>query len=148
MKKKFLVILFLIASGYYTMARSTAAVNEKIVRNFKEIYPNAIQVRWVEYPETYVVYFEENGIKVNIIYNKDGSFVSSERYYKEEYLPYYLLAEIRKKYPSKTVYGVSELTSPGMISYFIKLEDAKSWITIKMDSEGNSNVVEKFNKAR
>jgi hypothetical protein len=145
--KKFLVILFFSAAGYSSTAKPTVAINEKIVQNFKEIYPNAIQVSWMEYPETYVVYFVENGMKINIIFNKDGSFVSSVRYYKEEYLPYYLLAEIRKKYPLKKVYSVSELTTPGAISYFIKLEDEKSWITIKMDSEGTINVVEKFNKA-
>ena len=62
-------------------------------------------------------------------------------------MPYSLLTEIREKYHLKKVYSVSELTSPGAISYFIKLEDAKSWITIKMDNEGTMNVVEKFNKA-
>lgn len=145
--KKFLVILFLTAAGYRSTARPVEIINEKIVQNFKEIYPNALQVSWLEYPDTYAVYFMENGIKINIIFNKDGSFVSSSRYYKEEYLPYYLLAEIKKRYPLKKVYGISELTSPGAISYFIKLEDTKNWLTIKMDSEGNINVVEKLNKA-
>jgi hypothetical protein len=145
--KKFLVMLFLVAAGYHLAEGRSVPINEKIVMNFKEIYPNAMQVSWIENPETYTVYFVENGIKVNIIFNRDGSFVSSARYYKEEYLPYYLLAEIRKKYPSKKVYGVSEMTTPGMISYFVKLEDAKSWITIKMDSEGNMKLVEKFKKA-
>lgn len=145
--KKFFIILFLTAAGFSSTARPTEIINEKIVRSFKEIYPNALQVSWLEYPDTYAVYFVENGIKINIIFNKDGSFVSSARYYNEENLPYYLLAEISKRYPTKKVYGVSELTTPGAISYFIKLEDAKSWLTIKMDSEGNINVVEKFNKA-
>jgi hypothetical protein len=144
--KKFLVIMYLSAAALSSFARNNLNINEKIVRNFKETYPNAIQVTWMEYPETYSVYFVEDGIKVNIIFNKDGSFVSSVRYYKEDYLPYYLLAEIRKKYPSKKVYSVSELTSPGTITYFIKLEDAKTWVTIKMDSEGNINLVEKLNK--
>jgi hypothetical protein len=145
--KKFVVLFFLIATGLSSSARPVSNINEKIVRNFKETYPNAIQVSWMEYPETYAVYFVEDGIKVNIIFNKDGSFVSSVRYYKEDYLPYYLLAEIRKRYPAKQVYSVSELTSPGTISYFIKLQDAKTWMTIKLDSEGNIYPVEKFNKA-
>jgi uncharacterized protein YkuJ len=144
--KKLFLILYLSAAALSSSARTVWLINEKIVRNFKETYPKAIQVSWMEYPETYAVYFVEDGIKVNIIFNKDGSFVSSVRYYKEDYLPYYLLAEIRKKYPSKKVYSVSELTSPGTITYFIKLEDAKTWVTIQMDSEGNMNVVEKFNK--
>jgi hypothetical protein len=144
--KKFLFIIYLSAASISSFARATWNINEKIVRNFKEIYPNAVQVSWMEYPETYAVYFVEDGIKVNIIFDKDGGFVSSVRYYKEDYLPYYLLAEIKRKYPSKKVYSVSELTSPGTITYFIKLEDPKTWTTIKMDSEGNMNLVEKLNK--
>jgi hypothetical protein len=145
--KKFLFILFLTATGFSSTARPVLSINEKIVRTFKETYPDALQVSWIEYPETYAVYFVQDGIKVHIIFNKDGSFVSSVRYYKEDYLPYYLLAEIRKKYPLKKVYSVSELTSPGMISYFIRLEDSRTWMTIKLDSEGNIFPVEKFNKA-
>jgi len=145
--KKILFILYLAATGPTVSAHPVRDINEKIVRNFKETYPDAVQVSWMEFPETYAVYFVEGGIKVNIIFNKDGSFVSSLRYYKEDYLPYYLLAEIRKKYPLKKVYSITELTSPGTISYFVKLEDAKAWLTIKLDSEGNINVVEKLNKA-
>ena len=145
--KKLLFIGYLVIAGLYTSAHPMRDINDKIVRNFKETYPDAMQVSWVEYPETYAVYFQEGGIKVNIIFTKDGSFVSSVRYYKEDFLPYYLLAEIRKKYPLKKVYSVSELTSPGTISYFVKLEDAKTWMTIKLDSEGNINLVEKFNKS-
>lgn len=145
--KKFLFIFYLAAAGLSTSAHPGREINENIVRKFKEIYPNAIQISWVEYAETYVVYFMEGEIKVSIIFNKDGSFVSSVRYYQQEYLPYYLLAEIKKKYPLKKVYSVAEMTSPGTISYFVKLENAKTWLTIKLDSEGNITLVEKFNKA-
>jgi hypothetical protein len=144
--KKLLFILYLSSAALSSSAVTSRNINDKIVRNFKETYPNAIQVSWMEYPETYAVYFVQDGIKVNIIFNKDGSFVSSVRYYKEDFLPYYLLDDIRKKYSSKKVYSVSELTTPGTITYFIKLEDARTWLTIKMDSEGNMNVVEKLNK--
>jgi hypothetical protein len=145
--KKLLFVGYLVIAGISTSAHPLRGINEKIVQNFKETYPNAIQVSWVEYPETYAVYFVEGGIKVNIIFSKDGSFVSSVRYYKEDYLPYYLLAEIKDKYPLKKIYSIEELSSTRTISYFVKLEDAKTWITIKLDSEGNISLVEKFNKA-
>ena len=41
--KKFLVILFLTAAGYSSTARPVEIINEKIVQNFKEIYPNAFR---------------------------------------------------------------------------------------------------------
>jgi hypothetical protein len=103
-----------------------------------------VQVDWREYPETYTVSFEEGKVKVSLIFNKDGSFISSSRYYKEEYLPYYLVAAIREKFPEKKIFGITEVSTASYIGYYVKLQDAKTWMTIKMDSEGNIRIVEKF----
>jgi hypothetical protein len=145
MKKLLIVIYFLMAA--FSSIASVRNINEKLVQAFRETYPNAVQVSWKEYPETYAVYFAEEGIKATIIFKKDGSFVSSTRYYGEEYLPYYLVAAIREKYPEKKIYGVTEMSSPSGVDYYIKLEDANKWVTLKIDSEGNIRLVEKFKKA-
>ncbi|HEY8734395.1 MAG TPA: hypothetical protein VIL90_07505 [Puia sp.] len=144
MKKLLLIICFLVA-GFASMA-TVRTINEKLVQAFREIYPDAVQVTWKEYPETYVVYFSDAGIKSTIIFDKDGSFVRSTRYYMEENLPYYLVAVTRAKYPTKKIFCVTEISSPSNIDYFLKLEDAKTWMTIKLDSEGNIRVLERFNK--
>jgi hypothetical protein len=144
--KKFLFLIYFLMVGFSLMA-TVRNINEKLVQSFRETYPNAVQVNWKEYPDTYAVYFVEGGIKATIIFNKDGTFVSSTRYYMEEYLPYYLVASIREKYPEKKIYCVPEISSPSNIDFYIKLEDAKTWMTIKLDSEGNIRVLEKFRKA-
>jgi hypothetical protein len=92
------------------------------------------------------VNFMEDGIRNAIIYEKDGTFRSSTRYYKEQNLPYYLLVNIRKRYPDKKIFGVTEISSISEIEYYIKMEDAAVWTTIKMDSEGNLVLVEKLKK--
>ena len=143
--KKYLLIISFLVGGFISMA-AVRTINERLVQTFREIYPNAVGVNWKEYPESYVVYFSDGGIKSTIIFNKDGSFIRSTRYYLEENLPYYLVVAIKEKYPTKKIYSVTEISSPSNIDYFIKLEDAKTWMTIKLDSEGNIKVLEKFNK--
>jgi len=69
MKKLLFSIYFLIA-GFGSMA-AVKTVNEKLVQSFRETYPNAVQVNWKEYPETYAVYFAEEGIKATIVFQKD-----------------------------------------------------------------------------
>jgi hypothetical protein len=145
--KKYLIVVLLLVAGFNSNAHTVKNINENLIRTFKETYPNAVQVSWKEYSETYVVYFVQEGIRINLIFKKDGSFVSSLRYYKEDYLPYYLLAKVREKYPEKKFYSVTEISSPNSIEYFIKLQDAKNWITLKVDSDGNMKEVEKFRKA-
>jgi hypothetical protein len=145
MKKYLIIASFLIAGLSSTAAAGN--VNEKLVQAFRETYPNAVQVNWKEYPETYAVYFAEEGIRATIIFKKDGSFLKSTRYYKEEFLPFYLVAVIREKFPEEKIFGITEISSSSSIEYFIKLEGAKSWRTIQVESDGTIRTVEKFKKA-
>jgi hypothetical protein len=78
---------------------------------------------------------------------KDGEFVTSMRYYQEKNLPYYILVNIKRKYPGKKIFGVSEISSADAILYYVKIEDDKRWMTVVSDSQGDLCVVEKFRKA-
>jgi hypothetical protein len=144
--KKILIAAILVISGLGSLAAGKS-INEKILQIFRESYPNAVKVSWLEYPETYLVYFEEESVKSNIIFSKDGSFIRATRYYKEEYLPYYLAAAIHGKFPGKKIYSVTEVSTPDNIEYYVKLEDDKNWVTIKLDSEANIRLLEKLRKA-
>ncbi len=144
--KKILFAAVLVLAGFGSMAAGKS-INEKLVQRFRETYPNAVQVSWLEYPESYTVYFEEKDIKENIIFSKDATFIRSTRYYTEEYLPFSLVTAIHEKFPKMKIYGVTEVSTPDSIEYYIKLEDAKTWITIKLDSEANITRLEKFRKA-
>jgi hypothetical protein len=144
--KKLSFIVYFSTISLLSVAASKS-INEKLVQSFRETYPNAVQVSWKEYPETYAVYFAEEGIKATIIFKKDGTFLKSTRYYQEEFLPYYLVAAIKEKFPEESIYGITEITSPFSIEYYIKLEDQKNWRTVKLESDGSIKVVEKFRKA-
>jgi len=145
--KRLFALFYSVVIGATSLAFPSRNVNEKLLQNFKENFPTAEQVVWKELPETYVVNFMDEGIRNAIIYDKEGTFISSTRYYLERNLPYYLLVNIKKKYPNKKIFGVTEISTTSEIAYYIKMEDAKVWTTIKMDSEGNLVLVEKLRKA-
>ena len=144
--KKILFAAFLVISGFGTMA-AARSINEKLVQIFRQTYPDAVDVSWLEYPETYAVSFKEGDERSIIIFSKDGTFLRATRYYDEKYLPYYLVAAIHGKYPAKKIYGVIEVSTPENIDYFIKLEDAKTWMTIQVSSDGSIKAIENFKKA-
>lgn len=144
--KKFLIAVLFVISGFVSVAAGKS-INEKLVQTFRASYPNAVHVDWHEYPETYAVYFEVDSVRSNIIFSKNGTFIKAFRYYGEDYLPYYLAAAIHGKYPKMKIHDVTEVSTPDYIEYYIKLEDAKIWMTIKMDSEANITRLDKFRKA-
>jgi hypothetical protein len=145
--KKLIVLAYSLMIGVSSFAYSGINVNEKLLQTFKERFPNAEQVNWTEMPESYIVNFMEDGVRTNITYDKDGAFVRSTRYYKEQNLPYYLLTAIKRKYTGKKIFSVTEISTPDGIEYYVKLEDAKIWQTILLDNDGILGVVEKYKKA-
>jgi hypothetical protein len=144
--KKLFVLAYSLMIGVSSFAYSGIAVNEKLLRTFKERYPNAEQVSWTELPESYNVNFIEDGVRSHIVYDKEGGVIRSTRYYQEQTLPYYLRITIKKRYQRKRIFAVTEISTPDGIEYYVKLEDADLWLTILLDNEGELGVVEKLRK--
>lgn len=151
--KKVFILFFAFFMGVRSFADTPPNIDERFVRSFQLAFPNAKQVSWYEAAETYQVYFEEDEIKTRISYWKDGLYVQFLRYYRERNLPSYIQYRVKKEYPGKTISSITELSTISgrdneiKVEYNIKLEDAKTWITLRLDTDGHLKMVEKFRKA-
>jgi len=134
-------------SGPASDGARTYTISDKLLQAFKQAFPDAQQVKWAEMEDKYMVNFRQGDILTKIEYDKEGNFLSSIRYYSEKTLPVNVLVRLQKKYADKKVFGVTEITSDNMVEYYIKLEDANNWITVKSNADGNMQVVEKYKKA-
>jgi hypothetical protein len=126
---------------------NSITINEKLLQSFKQTFPDAEQVKWMEAEDKYTVNFKEKGILTKIEYDKEGNFLSSLRYYTEKNLPINILCRLQKKYADKKVFGVTEMATETSVEYYIKLEDDNSWMTVRSGVDGNLQVVEKYKKA-
>ena len=61
-------------------------------------------------------------------------------------LPMNIYNKLRKDYTGKELYGVTEVAVATEITYFVRIQDEKNWITIKIDPSGKSTVYEKYRK--
>jgi hypothetical protein len=128
-------------------ATPASTISDKLLQAFKQTFPDAIQVKWVEEPTRYTVSFKQNEILTKVEYDKDGNFVSSLRYYSEKNLPVTVLCQLQKKYAGKTIFGVTELATDASTEYYIKMVDDRNWMTVRSDADGNMQLVEKYKKA-
>jgi uncharacterized protein YjiK len=135
--------VLLVASTY----AFNTTVNEKVLKSFKQTFNTAEQVKWEEFRDYYTVSFVNSGIRSKVNYDKDGNMLSSIRYYSPNMLPLNVIGKLKKQYPSQSLYGVTEITYGDETVYYVKLEDAKNWTTVKIDNEGSCQVYEKFKKA-
>jgi|SRR5581483_2326160 len=141
--KKVIAIVFaaLITAGAYAFDP-----NEKVLKAFNETFSTATEVHWEEYANYFTVSFVSSGIRSKVNYDKDGNMLSSIRYYNPQMLPLYIMNKVNKEYPKRKMYGVTEVTFGGAMAYYIKLEDATNWYTLKIDADGNSQITEKYKK--
>jgi hypothetical protein len=144
--KKYFVSLCCFALCCISIAGYCSDVNEKVLKTFKATFPNAQNVTWQTIAERYTAQFRQNGIQTIVNYDYEGNLLSATRYYGEDNLPINLIVTLNAKYPAKKIFGVTEVSTNDTIDYFIKLQDQTTWMTVKADAEGNTEVIEKFNK--
>ena len=84
-------------------AKNTYSINDKLLERFKQTFPDAQQVKWVEQEDRYLVNFKEHDVLTRIVYDKEGNFVSSMRYYTDKNLPVSILCKLEKKYSDKKI---------------------------------------------
>jgi hypothetical protein len=144
MKKLFAVLAatcLVVASYAYD-----PTVNEKVLKSFKETFSGAEDVKWEEFKAYYTVSFIQSGIQSKVNYDKDGNMLGSIRYYQPQMLPLNIYNRLKKQYSKKELFGVTEVTFGSDVSYYVKMQDEKNWITVKVDGVGNSEIFEKFRK--
>jgi hypothetical protein len=76
-----------------------------------------------------------------------GNIMSTRRDYFEKDLSLFIVAKVKEKYPGKTIFGITEITSVEGASYNIVLEDEKNWTTITSNDSGDLTLVQKLKKA-
>jgi len=146
MKKTFFsLILLLIASIGFSF--TSPVVNEKVLEAFKKTFHNPQEIQWYENAEGYEVHFRCDETNSKVWYDREGNILKTYRYYNEFKLPPFISGRVKKRYPDKNIFGVTEITNAAGVSYYIKLEDEKNWTTIKADSQGFLEVHEKYRKS-
>jgi hypothetical protein len=152
MKKLFVLFsaLLIIVNSF---GNTPIKIDDQILQTFAVQFPHAQKVVWQESNESYIVSFVEDGIRVRIVYLRNGNVTHFLRYYLEENLPLDIRLDVKKKFPGKDIYGiveenlVSNIENRSKTAYFIKLQDENSWLTIKAERHRKPRVVEKLNKA-
>ncbi|HKH63435.1 MAG TPA: hypothetical protein VKA49_21510 [Flavitalea sp.] len=139
-------VLAIICSMMFVIGAYAFEVNEKVLKSFNETFSSAEEVKWEEYKTYYTVSFVHSGIRSKVNYDKDGRMLGSIRYYAPQLLPLNIYNRLKIDYSRKELFGVTEVTFGTEVTYFVKMQDSKNWITIKIDPSGNSSVHEKYKK--
>jgi YD repeat-containing protein len=122
-------------------------VSEKVLKAFNQLFSTAKDVVWSEDGNNYTAYFKLDNITTRVTYDQNGNITKTLRSYFEDNLPLNIKEKLKKNYPDKKVFGVTELTIDGQLLYNIILQNDKIWMIVDSDSNGNMQVSKKMKKA-
>lgn len=107
-------------------------ISIKAVRNFIKEYKNVSNVKWFESEDGFVVYFNMDGIKTKVYYDKKGNYECKVRNYYENRLLSEVRHLVKSNYYDFSIYCVVEISANDKTAYVVKLESKTSWKTIKI----------------
>jgi hypothetical protein len=145
--KKLIFGMAILLASMATFAATPPDVSQKVLKAFQETFKDPKDVNWHEYENFYEVDFKEGDIKTVVRYDTDGNIIGTIRYYFENQLPPHIISKLKKKYPERSIYGVTEIYSETDLIYYVTMEDDKNWYTVKSSPLGTLEQTEKYKKA-
>jgi hypothetical protein len=144
MKKVFLALMILASVSAFA---SPVDVNKKVMAAFNRTFTDVQDVSWNEVADYYEVRFKQNDVLTKVTYNTEGDVVRTIRYYGAAQLPILVLSNIKTRFSTQKIFGVTEVYTEEGTTYQIILEDEHNWYHVNADSAGNVKLEDKFNKA-
>ena len=122
-------------------------VNINAVRDFTKKYKNASGVKWVKNDNGSSVYFVMDGVKMKSSYNTKGRTDYTLKYYDESKIPTEVRHLVKSTYYDYTIVIATEVVRNENVSYLIKMQNEKEFLTVKFDN-GELSVFERTTKAK
>jgi hypothetical protein len=145
--KKILLAALILTSGFRVFAHEPdPTVNDKVLGAFSKTFQYVDNVSWSEFKYAYEVRFNQYGTVTRVVYDKQGNILTTYRYYAEDKLPIMILVRVKQKFSDKKINGVVEESNEEGTTYHLTLEDAKTWLQVRVTGEGTIMVDKKLKK--
>ncbi|OQP63968.1 hypothetical protein A3860_21335 [Niastella vici] len=107
-------------------------ISIKALHDFNKTYKTVTNEDWYIIQKGFMAKFTQQGIQHRIIYNKNGKWVATFRYYNEDQLPAEVRHLVKSTWYDAAIRQVSEVSFGGKTAYLVSIEDNTSLKTIKV----------------
>jgi len=122
-------------------------INEKAVKHFSKSYEKQNKASWFAVEDGFVAIFTEDGIKTKAYYDSKGRPAGEVRTYQEDKLPKEIRHMVKSTYYDFNIFLVNEVSVGNAKVYLVKIEDSKSFKTIRIQ-DGEMTETEIFTKSK
>jgi len=121
-------------------------INVKALKDFKTRFVNSGDATWFTAKYGIVSYFTQDGYTNRIYYDKKGNWVYSLLTYTENKLDRGVRKAVRMNFYDEDITLVKELQTVSGLVYFITLEDKSSIKILKINKEGEMEIMQEMQK--
>lgn len=136
-------IFFIIASFFLITSCSkdsdelkSSDIPKAVEENFNNEYPNSQNAEWEKEGDYYEVEFETGGVEKTVVYDKNGSVISTEIEIAISKLPATITNYINKNHSDYTIEEAEREENKEGIFYEVELEKEDDEIELIFNSEG------------
>ncbi len=147
MKKMILSLAAVITMGYSVFANGNDNVVTQQARDaFKKDFATASDIRWEQKSNFLKATFSLNGQILTAYYFSNGDLQAVVRNITSDQLPINLLTGLRKDYSEYWITDLFEMSSNGMTTYYVSLENSDKKIVLKSDDLSSWEIYSKEKK--
>jgi hypothetical protein len=149
--KRFLVLASLLALAGGVFARPArplpvSIVHAKVIRDFILRYDDVSEARWLPGRKGSTMYFVKDGFNNRAVYDLYGNWRYSMIFYQEAQLPKDIRRVVRREYFDLDITVVQEVQTEAGKAYFVHLEDQSNLKIVKVNTDGEMETIEEFQK--
>ena len=137
-------ISLLLTASYPAQSRHTNDTDAKLEALFRKTFPGVVDVNWIHGKTFRKAVVRQYDLITHITYSIDGDLLKTIRYYKNQYLPAYLLTKVFQRYPTADITGITEVFDADGLQYFINIKKGNRFIALKSDVLGSMTIMDQF----
>ena len=122
------------------------SINTKAVKNFRTRYANIQEPVWYTSKSGTVSCFKRDGYINRVYYDKNGRWAYSLLFYNENKLDREVRKAIKINYYDQDITLVEEIQTLTGLTYVITLEDKSSLKFLKINLEGEMQIIQELDK--
>ena len=130
-----LVVLIILITNLTVFAQEVV-IPAVVQATFENKYPNAIDVNWDQDGEEFLAGFEEGDYYLEVTISEDGTWVQTFAGIFLEDLPTAAQQLIKQKYVVEEYNGISKVTTPQQIRFYVNFETTKQAVSLSFDEHG------------
>jgi hypothetical protein len=132
-------------SATYMLGRNE--INLRALRDFMNRYDQEDHVLWFSTPDGgFESYFIRDGYGDRVIYDQKGNWLFSLINYGEDKLPRNIRSTVKSAYFDFDIVLVEEIQRTEGIEYIVSLEDQTNIMVVKVNREGELEVLQELDK--